>query len=117
MSSEEIRQLWSFEQEFQRSHHPTAMVHADIFKALVEPNFVSRIPDWHNFCLDRHIEASRHDLTPLEVEALRSEKACRTLCIRDEKCLQYSWEPRSCSLGNVIRLGLRKTRTDRWISP
>lgn len=52
MSEDEIRSLWKFEQEWQRTHPSDSLRHADVFKGYIRPYLGKERKDWDNYSVN-----------------------------------------------------------------
>ncbi|KAI6914620.1 glycosyltransferase family 31 protein [Hortaea werneckii] len=82
MSPVMTQQLWSFEQEWMTKHNATTdmLRHKDVFTDFVMPQMVSPRNDWEN-------------LSDQEEGTFASVDECRTRCIAQPDCRQYSFDP------------------------
>ncbi|KAI6838160.1 glycosyltransferase family 31 protein [Hortaea werneckii] len=82
MSPGMTQQLWSFEQEWMMNHNATAdmLKHKDVFTDFVMPQMMSPRNDWEN-------------LSDKAEGIFASVDECRTHCIAQPDCRQYSFDP------------------------
>ena len=92
MHSEEIHDLWLFEQTRQLQG-PSELLHRDMFKEYILPKLVPRIENWDNLCMDP---------TP---NVQDSREKCHRACETDGSCLQYSYAGGRCSKSSAVRYG------------
>ena len=119
MNSKEIESLWEFQRDWisnethSSSDHP--ILHRDAFEYFVEP-WISHRNGWDNLSKDRAITAEDENLSEDEEKAHRDAGACHALCISMSECVQYSYSPGTCNIGNVIRLGKEESAYPELIS-
>ncbi|CAO2648861.1 Nn.00g098100.m01.CDS01 [Neocucurbitaria sp. VM-36] len=106
MPKDEIRSLWEFEQEWQRTHaRDVPLRHANVFKGYIYPYLVKERKEWDNYSVNP--EFSRNALK--DVEAHTSFEACRLACEKNVMCLQFSYRNSMCLVSSEVRLGRRAT--------
>jgi hypothetical protein len=106
MPETEIRSLWEFEQNWQRTHpEDVPLRHADVFKGYIHPYLAKEKKEWDNYSVNP--EFSRQVLE--DGEAHSSFEACRSACERNATCLQFSYHTSMCLVSNEVRLGRRAT--------
>lgn len=104
MPKDEIRSLWEFEQEWQRTHPINVPLrHVDIFKAYILPYLGKERKEWDNYSVNP--EFSKRVLK--DKDAHTSFGACKSACESNAMCLQFSYRTSSCSVSSEIRLGRR----------
>lgn len=70
----------------------------------VRPHLSDERTDWDNLSKDWTLTSSSTDGHHAQ-EAYSSFEACCAACELREDCLQYMWEPGTCNMGKVIKLG------------
>ena len=105
MNSSEIEELWHFQQSWLADHRlDDAVLHRDVYEHFVKPMITLR-KAWDNVSKDVVITSDSEDRTEGELEASRDASACQNLCSAMQDCMQYTYLPGTCRLGNVVRLG------------
>ncbi|KAB8446190.1 hypothetical protein FH972_025172 [Carpinus fangiana] len=115
LSSEETRELWSFQQAHRSAAKDdyTPILYRDVFRHFHNmSDFLTPRQHWNNRPTGRVIMASnaKEGKTDAEVSAHVSVDACRDFCTEDTGCMQYSYAPGKCTVGNGVRFG---SPTDR----
>ncbi|KAF1847160.1 glycosyltransferase family 31 protein [Cucurbitaria berberidis CBS 394.84] len=106
MPEDEIRLLWKFEQEWQRTHPIDAPLrHADVFKGYIHPYLSKERAEWDNYSVNP--EFSKTALK--NGEAHTSFEACRSACESNPMCLQFSYRTSMCLVSSEVRLGRMAT--------
>ncbi len=106
MLKDEIRSLWEFEQEWQRTYpRDVPLRHADVFRGYIYPYLGREINEWDNYSVNP--EFSKSMLTREQAHA--SLEACKFACESSTTCLQFSYRPSRCSTSSEIRLGRKAT--------
>ncbi|KAF2681059.1 glycosyltransferase family 31 protein [Lentithecium fluviatile CBS 122367] len=109
VSPSEIEDLWRFEQAWFKKHD-VLLRHRDVFREFVHREIGAEVANWDNMSADKEYNAHDHfNLTdPLESNAWKSFKHCHAVCDSQKDCIQFSYEPGSCSLSHSFRLGYAK---------
>ncbi|KAF2709072.1 glycosyltransferase family 31 protein [Pleomassaria siparia CBS 279.74] len=106
MPEDEIRSLWEFEQEWQRTHpRDVPLRHANVFKEYIQPYLGKERAEWDSYSVNP--EFSKHTLK--DGEAHTSFEACRSACESNAMCLQFSYSTSTCLVSSEVRLGRRAT--------
>ncbi|EFQ98313.1 hypothetical protein MGYG_01346 [Nannizzia gypsea CBS 118893] len=105
MGSEDIRELWEFEERWFKENGNSALLrHRDVFQKLTQPRFNTTGEDWDNDSLD--IAAGVETATE-----------CERHCAKDLECLQYSFGGKVCRTSKVVQWGSRKPgMVSGWMS-
>lgn len=76
----------------------------------VRPKIRPSLPEWDNMSADK--EYTAHDTgdlaDPIERQAWKSFNHCHAVCDAKKDCIQFRYEPGSCSISNSFRLGYAK---------
>lgn len=95
MLGDEIRSLWEFKQEWQRTHPKDVLLrHADVFKGYVQPHLSREKKGWDSYSVNP--EFSNKVLEGREAHS--SFEACRSACESHAKCLQFSYSLKMFSI-------------------
>jgi hypothetical protein len=92
MRGPDVRQLWDFEQAWQRERKG-ALSHRVVFKEFILPRLATRHDNWDNLSVNR------------EPGNTTSLDECRALCEIKATCLQYKYATNSCFTSDEVRLG------------
>lgn len=106
MPEEEIRSLWEFEQEWQRTHpSDVPLRHANVFKGYIHPYLSKERKEWDNYSVNPEFS----EIAFRNGEAHHSFEACRSACESNDTCMQFSYRASRCSVSSEVRLGRRAT--------
>ncbi|KAI9655217.1 MAG: hypothetical protein M1831_004927 [Alyxoria varia] len=113
MSVNGIASMWNFEQEWLSSPNVssgTPIMHKDVFARFLQNTVQGNkvLLNWNNLSGDQTIKkgvTEEDEPDDDETVAHKSLMACEETCERKDNCVQYSYMPGECRLGNVIRLG------------
>ncbi|EAT86074.1 hypothetical protein HBH56_025540 [Parastagonospora nodorum] len=92
MRDADVRQLWDFEQAWQRKRKG-ALSHRVVFKEFILPRLATRHDNWDNLSVN------------LEPGNTTSLDDCRALCQTKATCLQYKYATNSCFTSDEVRFG------------
>lgn len=92
MRDADVRQLWEFEQAWQRKGKG-ALSHRIVFKEFILPRLAARRDNWDNLSVN------------LEPGNTTSFDECRTLCQTKVACLQFKYATTSSFTSDEVRLG------------
>ena len=78
----------------------------------VRPQLRTALPEWDNMSADKEYNAHDHGTLADETErnAWKSFRHCHAVCEKKKDCVQFSYEPGSCSLSYSFRLGYAKPK-------
>jgi hypothetical protein len=81
-----------------------------VFQDFVRPKIGASVANWDNMSADKEYNAHDHltNSNLLESSAWKSFKHCHDLCDSQKECVQFSYEPGSCSIAHSFRLGHAK---------
>lgn len=115
MNQDEFKQVAAFEQDWLRhNHHSDLPRFRDVFKHIVLPKLAPQVDDWDNLStgrqysdeiLSKFSKDERNMLTSTELEAHLSVDKCRSACIGQAICIQFSYIPGVCSVSEELKLG------------
>jgi hypothetical protein len=114
MRPTEIRSLWEFEQEWQRTND-SPLRHGDVFKDYLLPIMTKKREGWDNYCVfnpDYNQEAWSSNGEVVDSpfrKANESFEACRIACESKVDCVQFSYGLSGCLVSNEARLGRKAT--------
>ncbi|KAF2868682.1 hypothetical protein BDV95DRAFT_500093 [Massariosphaeria phaeospora] len=111
VSPAEIEDLWRFEQDWFKRHN-VLLRHRDIFMEHVRPQIGASIANWDNMSSDMEYNAHDNGTSGDEAErnAWKSFHHCHAVCEIKKNCIQFSYEPGSCSISFAFRLGYAKPK-------
>ncbi|PKX96213.1 glycosyltransferase family 31 protein [Aspergillus novofumigatus IBT 16806] len=92
VTAEDIHELAKFDHRFM--HNNSVILHSDVFRHLVHPQFKPLQPDWDN------LSDEEHDI---------GAASCQELCASEPECLQYSYEAGKCRTSKKAKIGVPKT--------
>ncbi|KAM5439022.1 hypothetical protein McanMca71_002069 [Microsporum canis] len=96
MGSEDIRELWEFEERWSKKNGNLTLIHyRDVFQELTQPRFNATEEAWDNGSLD-------------VAAGVETATECERHCAKDLECLQYSFGSKECRTSKVVRWGSRK---------
>ncbi|KAF1814962.1 hypothetical protein P152DRAFT_391328 [Eremomyces bilateralis CBS 781.70] len=98
VDSEDIDALYSFDLTF--NHNKSLLLHSDMFNQYVLPQ-IEAAPerdDWEN------LAEEVHGIGP-DSPHVRTAAACRSLCMKDKNCKQYTYGHGICRTSSSVRLG------------
>ncbi|KAF9890466.1 hypothetical protein FE257_005871 [Aspergillus nanangensis] len=103
LGPEQIAELWKFDRRWFRAGNDV-LTYGDVFRHIIRPRLGAIQNDWDNNLDDSN---GRTSISMVE---------CRTQCIRQPDCLQYTYEDGKCWTSTGVKLGMRKPGvTSGWI--
>lgn len=104
LAPEQISELWKFDRFWFREGNKV-LTYRDVFRNVIRPHLGSIQNDWDNNLDDNN--NSRSSLSMVE---------CRSFCVNEPQCLQYTYESGKCWTSRGVKLGMKKPGvTSGWL--
>ncbi|KAL4783882.1 hypothetical protein BJX76DRAFT_348233 [Aspergillus varians] len=100
MSSQDIQDMWLFEQHWFKFKKDSALLHKDIFKWRVYDATNPSKDDWDNLSSDQQLQSDSDSPTTIE--------GCAQICSLITDCLQFSFSDRGCLTSRKVIGGVHR---------